>query len=91
MPRARSHCGCIVRVRMVRVRFVVMVNPCIRPFFLITEIIFSRSQKDTIPPAPPQQLAQLLEDHKVQYSTGCNLAVVIARDTVPVEPVQGLG
>jgi hypothetical protein len=44
-----------------------------------------------VSPTPANELAQLLEDEQIENTTGSHLVIVIVRDAVPVETLEGLG
>ena len=47
-------------------------------------------EKDVITPGPAEELAQLLEDEKVEDSAGGDLVIVVAWNLIPVEATYGL-
>lgn len=47
-------------------------------------------EQNMIAPTPANELAELLKDEKVQNAAGGDLVVVVVRNAVPVEALEGL-
>lgn len=60
-------------------------------FGFILDVSFLGREQDMIAPAPPHQLAQLLEYQQIQDPPGSHFIVVVVGHPIPMEAFQGLG
>lgn len=72
------------------VLFIVISLSFFGDLLAVLGILVLGSQEDVIAPAPADELTKLLEDKKIQDASRTDLVVVISRNLVPVQALEGL-